>query len=253
MRQLRYLLLQTRNSGDPMAAQEVRCFARALDCQISAITVFDLIGSAPSVDTLQQFDMLLLGGSGHYSVSAPAGESSDGRHRQKRSSWVQRALDSLRGIHQIGKPTFASCWGFQAMSVAMGGECINDVPNAEVGTVELDLTDVGQTDPIFGALPNRFAVQAGHEDHVIRLPADAELLASSTRVKEQAFRFVNRPIYCTQFHPELDRNAMMERVVAYPEYIARIAKVSFDEFVASLRDTPETNSLLRRFVQHFFG
>jgi GMP synthase (glutamine-hydrolysing) len=253
MRQLRYLLLQTRNAGDPMAAQEVRCFARALDCEIAAISVFDLIGSAPSADTLQQFDMLLLGGSGHYSVAAPAGESRDGRYRQKRSPWVERALDSLREIHQIGKPTFASCWGFQAMSVAMGGECMNDVPNAEVGTVELKLTDAGQADPIFGALPHRFAVQAGHEDHVVRLPPDAELLASSARVKEQAFRFIGRPIYCTQFHPELDRNAMMERVVAYPEYIARIAKVSFDEFVGSLRDTPETNSLLRRFVQHFFG
>src|SRR5262249_34610663 len=106
---------------------------------------------------------------------------------------------------------------------------------------------------IFGALPQRFAVQAGHEDHVVRLPPDAELLASSARVKEQAFSFVDRPIYCTQFHPELDRKAMMERVIAYPEYIARIAKVSFEEFVASLRETAGTNSLLRRFVQHFFG
>jgi GMP synthase (glutamine-hydrolysing) len=251
MRQLRYLLLQTRNSGDPMAAQEVRCFARALDCEISAITVFDLIGSAPSVDTLQQFDMLLLGGSGHYSVAAPAAELGLAAQKQKRSPWIERSLDALREIHRIGKPTFASCWGFQAMSVAMGGECINDVPNAEVGTVELELTDVGGTDPIFGILPSRFSAQAGHEDHVVQLPPDAELLASSTRVREQAFRFGGRPIYCTQFHPELDRRAMMERVVAYPEYIARIAKVSFDEFVGSLREAPETNSLLRRFVQHF--
>jgi GMP synthase (glutamine-hydrolysing) len=115
----------------------------------------------------------------------------------------------------------------------------------------LHLTDTGKADPIFGALPPQFAGQAGHEDHVIQLPPDAELLASSQRVKEQAFCFVGRPIYCTQFHPELHRAAMLERVIAYPEYTGRIARISFDEFVRSVSETPEANSLLRRFVAQF--
>ena len=42
---------------------------------------------------------------------------------------------------------------------------------------------------------------------------------------------------------------MMERVRAYPEYVERIAGMPYDEFVASLRETPEANSLLRRFVE----
>lgn len=251
MRQLRYLLLQTRNAGDPMAAQEVRCFARALECEISAINVFDLLSSAPSIDILKQADMLLLGGSGHYSVATIASDLSEPDRPRLRSEWLERALDTLREIHRIAKPTFASCWGFQAMARAMGGQCVNDVPNAEVGTIELQLTEAGRADPIFGALPHKFAAQAGHEDHVVQLPPDAELLASSSRVTEQAFRFVGRPIYCTQFHPELDRAAMLERVIAYPEYIARIARISFDDFVQSVRETPEANSLLRRFVNHF--
>jgi GMP synthase (glutamine-hydrolysing) len=253
MRHLRYLLLQTRNPGDPMAAQEVRCFARALECEISAISVIDLIGSAPSVDALQRADMLLLGGSGHYSVATRVGNPGEPSDHRPHSPWIDRTLDTLRKIHRIAKPTFASCWGFQAMARAMGGECINDVPNAEVGTIELQLTSAARTDPVFGALPLTFAVQAGHEDHVIRLPPDAELLASSSRVKEQAFRFTGRPIYCTQFHPELDRTAMLERVIAYPEYIARIARISFDEFIQNVRETPEANSLLRRFVDHFLA
>jgi GMP synthase (glutamine-hydrolysing) len=160
-------------------------------------------------------------------------------------------LDTLREIHRIAKPTFASCWGFQAMARAMGGECLNDVPNAEVGTIELQLTDAGHADPVFSILPLQFAAHAGHEDHVVRLPPDAKLLASSPRVAEQAFRFAGRPIYCTQFHPELDRAAMLERVIAYPEYIARIARISFDEFIQNVRETPEANSLLRSFVKHF--
>src|SRR6059058_921040 len=99
MRHLRYLLLQTRNPGDPMAAQEVRCFARALNCEISAISVVDLIGSAPSVAMLTQPDMLLLGGSGHYSVATRAigAAESDRPH----SPWIDRTFDVLREIHQL--------------------------------------------------------------------------------------------------------------------------------------------------------
>src|SRR5688572_6049913 len=99
MRSLRYLLLQTRNSGDPMAAQEVRCFAGMLDCEISSIEVFDLLSAAPSTDKLQQPDMLLLGGSGHYSA-ADVAESEPGRRRPRSDAWLDRALDAMREIHR---------------------------------------------------------------------------------------------------------------------------------------------------------
>jgi GMP synthase (glutamine-hydrolysing) len=243
---LRYLLLQTRNSGDPMAAQEVRCFARTLGCPISAIEVFDLLSAVPTIDKLRQADMLLFGGAGHYSA---ASEPGDPRPRP----WLERVLDCMREIHRLAKPTFASCWGFQAMARAMGGKCIHDLPNAEVGTIALHLTSAGMADPLFGQLPPAFAGQAGHEDHVVQLPPDAMLLASSDRVPEQAFRFIGRPIYCTQFHPELDRPALLERVVAYPEYVARIARVPFDDFIRSCGETPEANLLLRRFAAMVFG
>jgi GMP synthase (glutamine-hydrolysing) len=245
-RRLRYLLLQTRNAGDPMAAQEVRCFSRALSCDANAIEVHDLLSGAPLREKLLGSDMVLLGGSGHYSaVTEP--------ENPKMPQWLERALDSLREIHALSMPTFASCWGFQAMARALGGECIHDPPNAELGTIELTLSEAGVSDRIFGNLPTSFTAQAGHEDRVIKLPPDAELLASSAAVREQAFRFAGKPIYCTQFHPELDRTAMLERVVAYPEYVERIARITYDEFVLRVRETPESNSLLRRFVDDVFS
>jgi GMP synthase (glutamine-hydrolysing) len=223
-----------------MAAQEVRCFARMLDCEISAVEVFDLLSAAPPIDKLEQADMLLLGGSGHYSAASEG-------------AWLERALDCMREIHRLAKPTFASCWGFQAMARAMGGKCVNDLPNAEVGTIDLHLTDAGRADPLFGQSPPSFAAQAGHEDHVVELPPDAVLLASSDRVREQAFCFAGRPIYCTQFHPELDLSALLERVITYPEYVARIAQIPFDDFIRNCRETPEANSLLRRFLKLHFA
>ena len=41
---------------------------------------------------------------------------------------------------------------------------------------------------------------------------------------------------------------MLERVIAYPEYVARIARISYDDFIHSVHETPESNGLLRRFV-----
>jgi GMP synthase (glutamine-hydrolysing) len=233
---LRYLLLQTRNSDDAMCVQEVGCFARMLGCQSSDIDVVDFLVRVPSPRELEQADVILLGGSGHYSA---AGEG----------AWLDRSLDALRDLHRLGKPTFASCWGFQAMARALGGRCVHDPRFAELGTISVRLTEAGRLDPLFGTLPPVFDAQAGHEDYVVDLPADAVLFASSDRVRHQAFRFAGKPIYCTQFHPELDRSAIFERVAAYPQYVERIAGVSPEKFMATCRETPEANLLLRQFIE----
>ncbi len=211
-----------------------------LGCEAVDIGVVDFLTRAPTATELNAADVVLLGGSGHYSA---AGEG----------DWLERALDALRSLHQMAKPTFASCWGFQAMARAMGGRCIREQKCAELGTVKLRLTDAGLADPLFGKLPAWFTGQAGHEDYVVDLPSDAVLLASSDCVRNQAFRFAGKPIYCTQFHPELDRNAILERVEAYPEYVERIAGISPDAFIESCGETPEANQLLRRFVELNFG
>jgi GMP synthase (glutamine-hydrolysing) len=239
MSRRRYLLLQTRNSEDAMRPQEVGCFARHLACDAADIAVVDLLRRGPTGAEFDRADVVLLGGSGHYSAAG------DGE-------WIERALDVMRTIHDRSKPTFASCWGFQAMARALGGRCIHDLPNAELGTVELRLTDNGRQDPLLGTLPSTFTGLAGHEDHVTELPPDAVLLASSARVRNQAFRFAGKPIYCTQFHPELDRTGFLERVRAYPEYVERIAGVPYEQFVDHCRETPEANLLLRRFVDLVF-
>lgn len=237
---LRFLLVQVRDEGDPMRAQEVTRFAWALGCHEGQIATHDLLKAFPTRDVLDSYDAVLFGGSGDYSA---AGEG----------EWLERILDGMRSLHDQGKPTFASCWGFQAFARAMGGECVHDPAHAELGPVDLRLTEAGRADPVFGALPRRFQGQAGHEDRVSRLPAGAVLLASTRRVAEQAYTFPGKPIYATQFHPELDREALIGRLRAYPRYVQRIAGVPLAMFEAQCGETPEANTLLRRFVEHVFG
>lgn len=230
-----YLLLQVRNPDDPMLQQEVTCFSRALQSQRSQIAVHDLLAGAPSLTELHAADVVLLGGSGDYSVA----EGGD---------WLEPALDAMRQLFHLSKPTFASCWGFQAMAKAMGGEVVTDQQRAELGSVEVRLTEQGRNDPLFAPLGDRFMAPMGHQDCVITLPPGATRLASSDKVDNQAFRFDGKPIYCTQFHPELNRAALIDRVRAYPQYVEKISGMPIEEFANQCRETPETDQLLSRFI-----
>ena len=236
----RFLLLQVRNPDDPMCSQEVRCFARALGCSVDQIRPFDLLHHFPSLDELDQGDMILIGGSGHYGAVQDA-------------PWLDRALEGLRQLHSLSKPMFASCWGFQAMSRALGGTVRKDVGHAELGTHKLFLTPEGERDPLFGPLGHTFYGQMGHEDRVVQLPADVVLLASTPLVEYQAYRLGDKPMYCTQFHPELNRENLVRRVEAYPEYVESVSGMTMDSFVSSCRDTPETETLLKRFIDLFLA
>jgi GMP synthase (glutamine-hydrolysing) len=231
----KFLLLQVRNPDDPMRTQEVQCFAKALGCQPDQIRVFDLLAGVPTVKQLDQVDVVLLGGSGDYSVA----EGGD---------WLEVALEAMRELYELSKPTFASCWGFQAMARALGGEVVTDRARAELGTVHVQLTDAGRDDPLFGPLGDRFLAPMGHQDCVIRLPEGAERLAFSEKVQNQAFRIPGKPIYATQFHPELDRAALIQRVQAYPQYVESISGDSIDAFVENCQETEATNQLLGRFM-----
>ena len=184
--------------------------------------------------------MVVIGGSGRYSVTSEA-------------PWLHQALGSLRFLLESGKPTFASCWGFQALARAAGGKVTHDLEHAELGTHRVFLTEEGRRDPIFSQLPDAFLTYMGHEDRVIQLPPGAVLLATNDRVAQQAFRFEGRPVYCTQFHPELTLPTLLTRIEAYPEYCERIAQVPFEVFRRQCLVARASETILKRFASHFLG
>ena len=76
---------------------------------------------------------------------------------------------------------------------------------------------------------------------------------SSDRVAEQAYTFADIPLYATQFHPELNRAGLIERLEAYPKYVEQIAGIPLPQFEQQCREAPEANGLLKRFVEVVFG
>lgn len=248
-RNLRYLLLQIRDESDPILAQERLCFASTIGCAAEQITSHNLLLRQPSKELLDEHDLVLIGGSGDYSAAETSPEAPGEREA---APWLRPIVETLAGLHERSKPTFASCWGFQALARALGGKVIHDPAHAELGPTKMRLTAAGKADPVFGKLPSEFLGHSGHEDRVKSLPAGSVLLASSELVECQAYTFRDVPIYATQFHPELTRTTFLQRVARYPKYLKQTLGISLDEFTHQCEETPAANGLLRQMIETVF-
>ncbi len=237
---LKFLLIQARKLNDPIIQNELECFKRILNLGCQNIKNLDITREIITPKIIKKFDIILVGGSGDYSIAKGGG-------------FMKQTLHLMQFLYENSKPTFASCWGFQAMAKAMGGNVINNLELAELGTVKLKLTKEGKKDPIFKYLSDTFFCQMGHEDIVIKKPKNSIILASSKKIKIEAFCFKNKPIYCTQFHPELRVEDLRHRMEKYPHYIKKIHGISKNEFLETkCFEAKETENLLNQFIKTYF-
>ncbi len=194
------LLLQAPNHGDLAKSEERQSFAEKAGLDIEQIVPHDLLSGPPSLQKVGRYDALMVGGSGDYYVS------------KQNLPGFAGLMELLREVVARGQPTFASCFGFQLLVKALGGEIIYDAAETEVGTYQLALTQAGQQDELLGPLPRQFLAQLGRKDRASRLPEESVHLASSERCPFQALRISGKPIWATQFHPELSGEENLARV-----------------------------------------
>lgn len=236
------LLLQARNHGDLAKSEERQSFAQKAGLDLEQIVPHDLLSGLPSLQKVLSHDAIMVGGSGDYYVS------------KGNLPGFSEVLELLREVVARGHPTFASCFGFQLLVKALGGEIIYDAAGMEVGTYELTLTETGQQDELLGSLPRQFRAQLGRKDRAAQLPADCVHLASSERAPFQAFRIPGKLIWATQFHPELSGE---ENRTRFSRYQAGYGSVMSEEeqktALSRFRDSPETLILIPRFLEIVFG
>lgn len=239
---VKVLLLQARNSDDPVRQEERQSFANKTGLPLEHVVPHDLLGGPPSMQRVRQFDAVMVGGSGDYYVSKRSLPEFDAQ------------LDLLAEVAQVGFPMFASCFGFQILVQALAGEIVHDPVNVEVGTYDLELTEDGVADPLLGRLPPTFAAQLGRKDRAERLPAGVLHLAKSRRSPYQSFRIPDQPIWATQFHPELDLETNRQRFDRYLKGYARhMSEAEREEARRRFRASPHTEQLLPAFIDLVFG
>lgn len=236
---LRVLLIQARTADDPMARHELEAFAARCELELEAFITFNIAIEDRENLSLNGLDAVMVGGSGAFSLVEGGFD------------WHQDFLSVIHTLLQAQIPTFASCFGFQALVQALGGELATDPARAELGTFPITLTDEGRTDPLFGSLPPVFDAQLGHNDSALSLPDELIHLASSERCQFQAVRMSGLPVIATQFHPELTRADNLDRFRNYLQNY-KDPDHSFDEAMAYAesihRPSPHASSLLKAFI-----
>lgn len=233
---LRFLLLQARRPDDRVRAEEQLAFAGRLGVDLEQVQGVDIFHDDLDVEYARDFSAVLVGGAGEYGVL-------DGNPR------VDAMVRHLVALTEVGHPVFASCFGFQALVVGLGGAVITDESAAEVGTYVLTAEPGVDDDPVFSVLPSEFNAQLGHKDRASVLPSCAQNFASSALCPYQAIRIEGTPVYATQFHPELTWSDNRTRFERYMKQYGRLfGDEEAQRKLDSHKPSPEANQLLSRFV-----
>ncbi|MDP6933172.1 MAG: type 1 glutamine amidotransferase [Myxococcota bacterium] len=227
-------LVVLRDRDDPMVGHEVACFTHGTGLSLEILFAID--GQLGARDL--ERDLLLFGGSGAYSVLDPI-------------DWVKRGLDFLAEVAHAGVPTWASCFGFQGLALAMGGRVERDDSRQRLGAYSVRLTEAGQHDPLLESLPSRFRAQFGHHDHVVEVPSGVAVLAVTDGPGEacEAFRVEGTRCWGGQFHPELNKQGTWERWLRYRDLYAVGMAEQIEAHLQRESDTPEPMEILPRLVQ----
>jgi GMP synthase-like glutamine amidotransferase len=125
----------------------------------------------------------------------------------------QRAI--REAVVERGLPYMGICLGHQLLGAALDGK-VGKAARAEVGILDVELTDAGRNDPLFEGVPATFKALQWHGAEVSQAPSGATVLARSPLCGVQAMRY-GRHAYGMQFHSELTPTTVGEwaRIPAY--------------------------------------
>ena len=130
--------------------------------------------------------------------------------------WMQSAKKVLMASILLEIPLLGICFGHQLLAETLGGSVIRSSKRTDLIS-NLDLTEVGQIDPLFEGLLNEGegpVTLFTHQDHVIEISSNKnikiELLGSSKHCTNAAIRASLDgkllPAWGVQFHPEASRD-----------------------------------------------
>lgn len=161
-----------------------------------------------------------------------------------RHEWSEKTAEFLRNAVKAETPVFGICYGHQLLAHALGGVVDNHPKGPEIGTVEIELTSEAKNDPVFGKMPKQFPAHVTHTQSVLTLPPDAVILAKNEYEPHHAFR-IGKCAWGVQFHPEYDTIISREYALLQKEKLNNPEKT-----LSGITDTPDANTLLRRFAEY---
>ena len=232
----KYLLMQIRHDPE-VCAEEYQCFLKHCGLSPERLDVFNIYQhTAFDADVLQGYAALLVGGASEANVLEP-----------EKYAFVNPAIRLLKHCADTAFPVFASCYGFQLAVLALGGEITDARRCHETGTIPLTLAEAATEDPVFSGIADQFLAVSVHQQSAEVLPENCTLLADTDKCLH-SFRLIGKPFWAFQFHPEVDRQTLVERLTRYKERYT-VDTAGLNAILDNATETPESNSLPRRFIE----
>lgn len=232
----RFLLIQIREHPK-VRREELYSFAKFSKLSVDQIDVLNMFDTPHfSPEMISQYQGVFIGGSSNASVLEP-----------KNYPFLSSLYDGIRYMAEKEIPVFASCFGFQAAVLAFGGNIIKDQKDFEMGTLPIELTEDAKKDPLFMDTPSPFLAVSVHQERAITLPENCQLLAKTSNCCH-AFKLKGKPFWAFQFHPEVDKDILVERLLIYREKYTQ----DFDHYqrvIDQAQETPESNLLVQKFMK----
>lgn len=232
---LRTLLIQIRDKPQVRAEEHSSfCqFSGLRHDQIEIFNVFDTPHFDPQV--VDGYDGVFVGGASEASVLEP-----------ERFPFVNNSIELMRYCIDKRVPVFASCFGFQLAVLALNGHIVRDERDFEMGTLPIALSSAAADDLLFCDTPDPFMAVSVHREKTTQTPQGCTELAY-TDLCSHAFKVQHAPFWAFQFHPEVDKRVLVERLTFYKnEYTD--GDDHLNTVLEQAVETPDSNHLLAKFV-----
>lgn len=162
--------------------------------------------------------------------------------------WMLRLEAFIREIYQARMPLVGICFGHQIVASALGGEVVKSDKGWGVG---LATYTTEQKPSWMQPATESIDIYAFHQDQVVRLPKDAEILLSSDFCPIAGF-LCGDSVLCIQAHPEFEADYELALLNLYsgnvvPQQIA-------EEALRHMRESGKTadTQVLAEWITGFF-
>ena len=233
---LKVLLIQIREDVN-VKKEELESFSRYSKIPQTNFEILDVFKTYSFNNDLRDYDAVFVGGASEASVLDI-----------NKYPFVNLIMELMLKCLEVNTPVFASCFGFQVAVLALGGKIITDKVNFEMGTIPIQISEVAKSDLVYRNINNNFIAVSVHQEKATELPKNCILLAKTNECIH-SFKVINKNFWAFQFHPELDKQCLTDRLNVYKEKYTEDWD-HYENIIKNFQETPESNLLLANFVQN---